>query len=220
MRWLPRVAGDNAIPQLEELLRTGTDEQTQRSAVSALGSISSESARRAIRTIIERNDASERIRMEAILTIARERDGRTVTAEEVTYLRALYGKLETVKLKESVLTALSRIEGRENDQFLLSVARNTNETPALRASALQRLGRMEAVSVNDIAKLYDVADSRSLREQILYALGQRKEPEAIEKVIEIAKKDTDPQVRRTAINVLMRSNNDRAKQFMKEFFDK
>ena len=34
MRWLSRVGGDAAIPQLEELLRTSTDEHTQRAAAS------------------------------------------------------------------------------------------------------------------------------------------------------------------------------------------
>jgi HEAT repeat protein/TolA-binding protein len=220
MRWLPRVAGDNAVPQLEDLLRSASDEQTQRAAISALGSIDSERARRAVRTIIERNDANERVRQEAIISLSRERDGRSVTAEEQTYLRSLYAKLESPRLKEAVLTSVSRIGTPENEQFLLSIARNTNETPALRASALQRLGRMNTVGVNDIAKLYDVADSRSLREQILHALSQRKEPEAIDKIIEIAKRDTDPQVRRTALSLLGRSNNERAKQFLKEIFDK
>jgi HEAT repeat protein len=220
MRWLPRIAGDNAVPQLEELLRTSTDEQAQRSAVQALGSIDSDRARKAIRTIIERNDAPERVRYEAIYSISRERDGRAAGADDVNYLRALYTKVDNPRLREAVLMSLSRIETPENAQFLLGIARNVNEVTSLRATALQRLGRMQSVSVNDIAKLYDVADARSLREQILYALSQRKEPEAIDKLIEVAKKDTDPQIRRTAISLLARSNNPRAVQLLKELIDK
>ena len=223
MRWLPRVGGDSAVPQLEELLRTAQDEQTQRSVISALGSIDSERARRAVRTIIERNDAAERVRYDAILSLSRERDGRAVTADEATYLRSLYAKLEAARLKEAVLNAVGRIPSTESEQFLLSVARNTNETPSLRASALSRLGRMTTVGVAEIAKLYDVADSRAMREQILRALSQRKEPEAIDKMIEIAKKDTDPQIRRTAVNLISRAaqdGNERAKKFLQEMFDR
>ncbi len=219
MRLLPRVAGDNAIPQLEELLKTAPDEQTQRSAISALGSIDSDRARRAVRAIIERTDATERVRYDAIISLSRERDGRMVTAEEMAYLRSLYGKVESPKLKEAVLTSASRVASQENEQFLLGIARNTNETPSLRASALQRLGRMETVKVADIAKLYEVADSRAMREQILSALSQRKEPEAIDKMMDIAKKDTDPRIRTYAINLLTRSNNDRAKQLLKEMIE-
>jgi HEAT repeat protein/TolA-binding protein len=220
MRWLPRVAGDNAVPQLEELLRTSMDEQAQRSAISALGSIDSERARKAVRAIIERTDVAERVRYEAIIGLSRERENRNISPEEQQYLRSLYSKLEAARLREAVLTSVSRIETPENEQFLLSVARNQNETPSLRSSALQRLGRMNSVGVADIAKLYDVADARSLREQILHALAQRKEPEAIDKLIEVARRDTDPQIRRTAIQLLGRSNNPRAIQAIAELIDK
>jgi HEAT repeat protein len=216
MRWLPRVAGDNAVPQLEEILRTSTDENTQRNAVYALASIDTEKARRAVRTLIERNDAAESVRREAILSLSREREGRGISTEEIQYLRGLYGKLEAPKLREAILTSVSRIETSDNTAFLITVAKNQNETTSLRVTSIQRLGRMESVPVAEIAKLYDVADARSLREQILYALGNRKEPEAIDKLIEVARKDTDPNIRRTAINILSRSNNPRAVQMMKD----
>ncbi len=220
MRWLPRVAGDNAVPQLEELLRTSTDERAQRSAVSALSSIDSDRARKAIRAIIERADAPERVRYEAIYSLSRERDGRPASADDVNYLRSLYTKVDNPRLREAVLQSLGRIETPENAQFLLGIVRNQNEEPSLRAAALQRLGRMQSVNVSDIAKLYDVADARSLREQILYALSQRKEPEAIDKLMDIARKDTDPQIRRTAISLLARSNNERAKKLLQELIDR
>jgi HEAT repeat protein len=218
IRWLPRVAGDNAVPLLEEMLRTTTDERMQRSIVNALASIDSERSQRAVRAVIERNDVSERMRYEAILSLSREKDGR-VNPEDMAYLRALYPKLENAKLREAVLSSLSRGGTAESEQFLLAVARNPNESASLRASALQRLGRMSAVNVGDIAKLYDGADARSLREQILRALSERKEPEAIDKMMEIARKDTDPQIRRYAIALLSRSNNERAKQLLKEIIE-
>jgi HEAT repeat protein len=220
MRWLPRVAGDNAVPQLEELLKTSTDEQAQRSAISALSSIDSDRARKAVRTIIERSDAAEKVRYDAIINLSREREGRSTSADEISYLRSLYQKLESPRLREAVLTALSRIETPENMQFLLGVARNENENTSLRATALQRLGRMSNVSLSEVAKLYDVADARSLREQILYALYQRKEPEAVDKMMEIARKDTDPQIRRTAISLLVRRNDPRSAKLLQELIDK
>ena len=220
MRWLPRVAGDAAIPQLEELLRTSADEQTQRAAVSALGAMDSEAARRAIRAVIERNDAAERVRYDAIASIARDRDGRQASAEEIAYLRALYGRVPTTRLKEAVLSAVSRVPAAENEQFLLGIARNANEPAQLRAAALQRLGRMQTVKVEDIARLYDVADSRGMREQILSALSQRSEPEAIDKMMEIARRDTDPRIRSYAFSLLGRSNNERAKALLKEIIEK
>jgi HEAT repeat protein len=220
MRWLPRVAGDNAVPQLEEMLKTSTDESTQRSAVYALSSIDTERARRAVRTLIERTDVSENVRYEAINGFSREREGRSISAEEMNYLRSLYGKLDSPKLRQAVLTSVSRVETPDNAAFMLNIAKAENENTSIRYTAIQRLSRMGNVSATDIAKLYDVADARSLREQILIALSQRKEPEAIDKMMEVAKKDTDPNIRRTAVSLLARSNNERAKQLLKELIDK
>ena len=223
MRLLPRVAGDSAVPQLEELLKTTSEESTQRSIVSALNSIDSDRARRAIRAIIERNDANERLRADAIAGVTRERENRSVSPEEMNYVRQLYGRVETTRLKEAVLTAVGRHPTPENQQFLMGVVRNTNEAPSLRANALQRVGRMENVTAAEIAKLYEVADSRSMRESVVISLSQRKEPEGIDKVIEIAKKDTDPQIRRTAINAITRAaqnGNERAKKFLLEVFER
>lgn len=218
LRWLPRVAGDNAVPQLEDMLRTASNEQTQRSIVYALASIDSDRARRAVRAIIERNDAAERVRYDAIVSLSREKEGR-INADDMAYLRGLYGKLEPTRLKQAVIESVSRASTPESERFLLAIARNTNESPSLRGTALQRLARMNAVSVADIAKLYDSADARALREQILSALSQRKEPEAIDKMMEIARKDTDPQIRRYAISLLSRSNNERAKKLLQEMID-
>ena len=219
MRLLPRIAGEAAVPQLEEILRTSSDEQTQRLAISALGSIDSERARKAVRTIVERNDAAERIRYEAILTLSREREGRPPTLDEQAYVRSMYGKLESQRLKEAALQSIGRNESPENQAFLLAIVRNQNEAPSLRSTALSRVGRMNTVTAAEIAKLYDIADTRSLREQILNSLSQRKEDEAVDKMIEIGKKDTDPQIRRYAIMLLSRSNNERAKQFLKDMWN-
>lgn len=219
MTWLSRSAGDQSIPMFEELLKTSTEEQTQRSAVSALGNMDSDKARRAIRAIIERTDVQERVRMEAISSMARDRDNRAMSADDMAYLRSLYAKVESAKLKESVLSAVSRSESPDNEAWLIGIARNENESSTLRARALDRLGRMTTISFNEIGKLYENADSRALRQQILRALSERKEPEAIDKLVEVAKKDTDYNIRTYAIQILSRSNNPKALQGIKALVD-
>jgi HEAT repeat protein len=220
MTWLSRSAGDQSIPMFEELLKTSTEEQTQRSAVNALGQMDSDRARRAIRAIIERTDVLERVRMEAISSMARDRDNRAMSADDMAYLRSLYTKVESARLKESVLSAVSRSESPENEAWLLTIARNANESATLRARALERLGRMTTVSFAEIGRLYENADSRALRQQILRALSERKEPEAIDKLVEVAGRDTDPNIRTYAIQILTRSNNPKALQGIKALVDK
>jgi HEAT repeat protein len=219
MSWLSRVGGDQAIPLLDELLRSSSDERTQRQAVSALGHIDTDNSRRAIRALIERADAADRVRCEAIASLARERDGRTVSSEEQAYLRSVYGKVQNDRLRECALLAVARVGGAENQQFLLALARNQNEPSAMRAIALRRLRRMTELTVDDIAGLYAVADSRSMREAILGALYLRKEPEAVDKMMDIARKDTDPQIRRYAISLLLKRKDPRATKLLQEMID-
>lgn len=220
MQWIARVAGDQATPLLEELLRTSTDERSQRSAINALGALDTDAARRAVRSLVERTDVPERVRIEAITALTRTRSDRQPAADDLAYLRALYPRMESQRLKEAVLTAVSRVGTAENQQFLWTIVRNTAEPTALRGTAMQRLGTMSSVNVEDLAKFYDVADARSLREQVLRALYERKEPEAVDKMMEIARKDTDPQIRRYAITLLARRNDPRAAKLLQELIDR
>jgi HEAT repeat protein len=68
--------------------------------------------------------------------------------------------------------------------------------------------------------MYDAADSRSMREQLISALGGRKEPEATEKLIDIARSSTDIDMRRLAINYLSRKNDPRANKALMELIEK
>ena len=56
-----------------------------------------------------------------------------------------------------------------------------------------------------------------MREQIINALGERKEPEAVDKLGEIAKTSTDRDARRAAVNQLSRKKDDpRAMKLLQE----
>lgn len=213
--FLARMPGENVLPFLEELLRTSDDERIQRSAVRALMSSDNPRARLSMRALIERRDAPERLRAEAIGSFERDRG----SADDAAYLRALYPKLESERLKEAVIGTVSRIGGKENEAWLVALMKNPNETTQLRSSALSRVGRLN-IPVAELGKMYDAADSRNMREQILSVLGNRTEPEATDKLFEIAKSGTDPYARRLAINMLSRKNDPRTTKLLMELIEK
>jgi HEAT repeat protein len=66
--------------------------------------------------------------------------------------------------------------------------------------------------IANLNKFYDGVSARPLREEIVNALGDRKEPEATDKLIDIARNGTDPQVRRSAINQLARKKDARSEK--------
>ena len=63
--WLARLPNEEAVPVLEELARSD-DEQVQRAAVRALVQHPSAKARQSVRTLVERDDISERVRSDAL----------------------------------------------------------------------------------------------------------------------------------------------------------
>lgn len=85
-------------------------------------------------------------------------------------------------------------------------------------STPSRLGR--DLPITSLNRLYDSADNRTIRVQIVSTLGGRSEPEATDKLIEIVRRGTDPQRRRSAINALGRKKDPRTTQLLLELIDK
>jgi HEAT repeat protein len=202
--YLGRMSGDAGLPTLENLVRTSTDDQIQRAAVRALAQNDSPRAHQGVRALIERPDASESLRSEAILSLA----GSNGSTDDAAYLRSIYTKMPSERLKSAVLRALARAGGADNVQFMLSVAGNTSESSEVRGTAIQFASRDSSVSVGALNKLYDAAESRNVREQLIYALGRRSEPAAADKLMDIVRTSTDPYARREAVNVLSRKKDD------------
>jgi HEAT repeat protein len=172
-------------------------------------------ARASMRALIDRKDAPVALRIEAISSFNNDR----ATADDAAYLRGLYAKAESDRLKEAIISAVSRMGGAENDQFVLNIAKNPNESSQLRGSALSRYFRSSTGSVADLAKLYDSADNYNMRSQIINVLANRKEPEATDKLVDIVKNSTVSQLRMQAINGLSRKNDPRTVQLLNEILD-
>jgi len=214
LRFLAAMPGDQAIATIEEIARTPGNDQLQRSAISALGRSDSPRARQSLRAIIERTDLSESVRGAALSSIDAEH-----TADNSAWIRSLYPRLETPRLKSYALRAIARIGGSDNEKFLLSVVGNQNESIDIRGMALSYAG-VSTIPIGDLVRMYDVTGDRPLRVRLIQLYSQRSNPEATDKLLEIAKKGTDPDMRRMAISALSRKNDPRTKQLLLEIIDK
>jgi HEAT repeat protein len=214
LRFLAAMPGDQAITTLEEIARTPGNESLQRSAISALGRSDSPRARQSLRAIIERTDLSESLRATALSSIDADR-----TTDNGAYIRALYPRLETPRLKQTALRSIARIGGSDNEKFLLSIVSNQNEPVDVRSMALSYAG-VSTIPIGDLVRMYDVTGDRPLRMRLIQLYAQRSDPQATDKLLEIAKKGTDPDMRRMAISALSRKNDPRTKQLLLEIIDK
>lgn len=213
--WLARVPSDEGLATLAELARnTSEDERIQRAAVRALAVHPSDQARQLIRSLVERNDVSDRLRAEALASFERER----TSSDDVAWLRSIYTKLDNRQLKQRALSAIVRVSGPETDQWLMSIVKDDDEPSDLRATALRRIGK--SMPIADIGKLYDASSARAVREQLINILGERKENDATDKLIEIVKTGTDPNLRAQAIGAMASKNDPRTRALLMEIVNK
>jgi HEAT repeat protein len=214
LRFLAGMPGDQAVATIEAIARTPGNPDLQEAAVEALAKSDSPRARQSLRAIIERSDIIENLRATALSSVDADR-----TTDNGAYMRSIYPRLETPRLKVAAIRGIARIGGPENEQWLLSVVRNTNEVVDVRTMALRYAGR-STIAINDLVGMYDGASDRPLREALINLYAQRPEPASTDKLLEIARKGTDPDMRRRAIYALSRKNDPRTKQLLLEIIDK
>jgi HEAT repeat protein len=216
LQYLARSPSDVAVNTLDEVLRTSTDQGVLRTAARALAANPNPRAKQSVRALIERADAPERLRIEAVSGF--ENSERT-TDEDAAWLRSVYQKIDNPRVKARIARVVGQLGGDQNDQWLLGLMRNNDEPLEVRNAALQRVASRN-MPIADAVKLYGSVSDRQLREQLISVYTQRKEPEATDKLLDIAKNDTDYNLRRQAINALTRKNDPRAMKLLLEIIDK
>jgi hypothetical protein len=214
LEWLARVPGDEALSVLEELSRDTSDTRVQQAAVRALVRHPSPRARQLVRTIVERSDSPERLRLEALSAFDKDR----ATSDDVAWMRTLYSRTDNSRVKARIVNTLASIGGDEVDQWMLAMARNVDESSDTRRYAVRRVGR--TLPIAEVARLYDTSAERAIREELIETLAQRAEGEATDKLLDIVKTGTDPQLRSRAISALTRKKDPRTLRLLMEIIDK
>jgi HEAT repeats len=214
LEWLARSPSDEALATLEEVARDAGDEQVQRSAVRALVAHPSARARQSVRTLVERDAAPERLRLEALGAFSRDRS----TSDDIAWMRTLYGRTENARIRARIVSTLASIGGADVEAWLLALVRNSEENSESRRYAIRRVGK--TLPIAELGKLYDSAAERPIREVLIETLGQRPEGEATDKLLEIVKTGTDPQLRSRAISALSSKKDPRTLRLLMEIIDK
>ena len=204
---LPRGEG---IPALIQMVSSAGDIWLGARAMTTLASSGDPRAREFLRTIADRPNVSEEIRLSAIRGIGRS----YATSQDATFLRQLYAKHTSPAVRESIINSVADAGGRENLQFVMQIAGNPAEPVQIRRRALSAASRAEA-PITDFVALYASAD-RALKEELISLYARRTEAAATDKLISIAKTEEDQVLRRRAISRLSQSKDPRVAATLRE----
>lgn len=136
-----------------------------------------------------------------------------------------FNRLDSDVVKGAYLGVVgARIESGEQGiaSWLLTVVVDGEQSETVRSAALRAWSRQPSLDLEQVVRTYGMLGSAEMRDQFLYALYQNAESDeenadaVIDTMIELARQETDPEVRKRAIYWLGRTGSERAAAFLME----
>lgn len=196
-------------------LADADDPVVARAALQSLGRSADPRAREALRRKVRDGTLPEGTRHDAIRALG----GSDAVPADFALLRELWPALPEGSSREAVLESLAEAGGAENVRWLLVQSGNAALPAGDRARAVRAAGRAGATT-EELSKLWDAGQDRRVKESLLEALLRIADRAAVDKVTTIAQSETDPAIRRAAINRLAKLGDEKANAALKDLVEK
>jgi HEAT repeat protein len=213
--WLGNTRDPRVVDILGDIVRNSNDPAMQEKAIFALSQTRNERAFEFLRDMAGNARASERVREQAIFWLGQNREASTST-----FLRELYAKETDESIKDKIIFQLSQRRDADSQQWLLGIAMNERESLKMRKQALFWAGQQRTISVGDLGSIYDRVGEREMKEQVIFVLSQRRDSTAIDKLIDIVRRDPDSKLRSNAMFWLGQKRDPRVIRFLEEIINK
>ena len=198
--WLSQVDSERAIEALEEILRSPASSDLHENALFALSQNRSPRAGQILRSYAVRQDISSELRSVAIHWLSQSGD-----AGNLPFLTDLFGKVQDSESKEQILFAVSQMDSPASGEFLMNMFMDEKQDTELRKQALfwyaqGQPGRGGRAAPAQLIRLYDRLTDVEMKEQLIFAFAQSgNEKDYVDKMMDIAKNDKNPELRTKAI---------------------
>ena len=212
--WLGQQPDDRAVDLLETILRSSRGEDIRDKAIFALSQHRSGKGFAILREYAEDRNAPEDLRGKAIFWL-----GQRKGEERFNYLRGLYTRLESQDLKDKVIFAMSQQRDEQSMQWLVDLASNSGEPIEMRKKALFWAGQTSNSSER-LVSMYDRMRESELKEQMIFVLSQRRDRQALDKLMSIVRNDPDREMRRKAMFWLGQSKDPRVSAFLSDIISR
>jgi HEAT repeat protein len=210
--WMGQVHTDKAESLLEEIATSSPDNELREKAVHALHEQGSPRGTALLRRFAESSDTPESVRERAIFWLGQRR-----SSENAEFLRSLFGTLgrsdRNDDLKKKVLFSLSQMDGFGNDRWLLNIALDESHSEDVRGHALFSAGQA-GIAGSELVTVYDKLTDAEVKEKLIWVMSESEDRAATDKVVAIAQKDPDREMRKKAIFWLGQKNDPRIQQIL------
>ena len=192
---LSRLPDGAGTPALIDIAHNGSSEKLREKAVFWLGQSDDARGRREVRAIAADASAPADLRARAVFSLG---ESDAATAEDYRFLRDLFGKVTSEKIRDQILMAMSQSDDSASRAWLLSVARDEDAPVEARKKAIFWAGQGD-IPTAEIASVYDAVQNRTVKEHTIFVLSQRDDQAATDKLMAIATGNGDTSLRKKAL---------------------
>ena len=211
--WLSQNPSPETVPLLDSLLRYSTDDEIRGKALFALAQQDDERAAATMRAVISDPSMPNELRGNAIFWL-----GQSESPSTNAYLRELYASLDDDELRGQVLFAVSQSDDPANGEWLVDIATDRSQPMELRKNALFWAGQ-SGEGQADLLAMWSLDLDQEMKGQLVFVYSQSGEPAALDKLFEIARTETDKELRENAIFWLGQSDDPRVTAFLEELIN-
>lgn len=194
------------------------DADVQRAAVTSLWHSPHDDATDALVGLVTDDSKPDELRDMAASAVADRIPG------ESEVLIGIFGGVDSELVKHRIVDVLAR---RAQDkpsvaQWLLDLTLDPGQSEGVRAAALNASFTGTSLDLQQVDGIYEQLEEADLRDRLLYALYRKAEADpdnasaVIDKMIQLARVETDPEVRKRAVYWLGRTGSARAAEFLME----
>jgi HEAT repeat protein len=212
---LLRLEEGGGFAALQELALQPNDAWLSRAATRSLAQSGDPRAREFLRRAAGRSDLPGEARVAAISGLG----GSYGSAADAAFLREIYPRLDSERQRDAALTAIASIGGSANGSWLLNIARGDTGAVQQRRKAVQMAERAGA-TVQEFIALYDAVGDSEIRSAIIDALARDGSRPAVDKLLSIARSDTQHTQRRRAISALGKFDDVRVKEALRSMVER